>query len=268
MGYRFHSLVQGDANLPPLLFLHGFLGSCRDFDRVIPFFVDRFRCLTIDLPGHGKTLVQGGKDCYSMPATAAGVVAWLTGLGVNRCHLVGYSMGGRLALYLAIHYPETFSHVVLESASPGLKTVEEQQTRSRHDWALADQLEADFPAFLARWYEQPLFASLRQHSDFRAIMQERSQNHPQKLAKSLRYMGSGQQPSLWENLPAIQQPLLLVVGEHDRKFCAINQEMAQRCPTAQLAVVPDCGQIPHLENPQLFATWLNPFLTTAMLDAK
>ncbi len=247
--------------LPRILFLHGFLGSGRDFNGAIAHLTDQFCCITIDLPGHGQTRVEGGDEQYTMANTARALIHWLDELRIPRCFLAGYSMGGRLALYLALHFPQWFPTVVLESASPGLKTEQERQERLQRDRQLADQLEIDFSSFLIHWYQQPLFYSLQQHPEFEQMMQRRSQNRSSEIAKSLRYLSTGRQPSLWNLLATHRQPLLLLVGGRDRKFCQINQEMAECCPAARLEIVPECGHPIHLEQPTIFANWVRTACT-------
>ncbi len=255
---QIHFTIRGDKRQPVLLFLHGFLGNCEDFDAIVPHLSDNFCCLSVDLPGHGQT--QVAEENYTMSNTAELVVRLLDRLDISQCHLVGYSMGGRLALYLALQFPDRVLKTVLESASPGLKTQSERLARKQHDATLADRLESDFPAFLADWYEQPLFRSLKQHPNFEQTFQQRLKNRPSELAKSLRYMGTGEQPSLWNRLKRHQNPLLLLVGARDRKFITINQEMAHLCQTAHLAIIPMVGHTIHVENSQTFAKHLRRFL--------
>ncbi len=250
--------IQGNRNNPVVLFLHGFLGSCREFDAIVPHLLDRFCCLRVDLPGHGQTQVCA--ETYTMPNTAALIIHLLDYLKISQCHLIGYSMGGRLALYLALQFPDRCLKTVLESASPGLRTEAERLARKQHDATLADRLEHDFPTFLTAWYEQPLFRSLRQHPDFEQIFRQRCNNRPSDLARSLRYLGTGEQPNLWNRLKSHQNPLLLLVGEHDRKFVSINQEMAHLCKAAQLKIIPTTGHTIHAEAPQTFALQIRRFL--------
>ena len=263
MAYQFHYTLQGHRKLPIVLFLHGFMGSSADFDTAIAALSGQFCCLAVDLPGHGNTIVEGGETLYTMPQTANAIVAWLDQLEVPHCFLVGYSMGGRLALYLALHFPERFPKVAVVSASPGLRTETERAARLQHDRNLAKQLEADFPAFLASWYSQPLFHALRHHPAFASVQARRSHNAPAALANSLRHLSTGLQPSLWEPLQHHTQPLLLLVGADDRKFCAINQAMADCCPTAQLQVMAGCGHVLHLEKPTAFVAALRIFFSAS-----
>ena len=259
--YEFHYDFWGNRDNPLIIFLHGFLGDSHEFDDVIPLLSDQFCSLTIDLPGHGKTRVLGGEEYYTMPATAQALIYLLDQLKVETCALVGYSMGGRLALYLSLHFAQRFSKVVLESTSPGLKNRRDRAERIQRDFQLARKLEeSDFSEFLLQWYDQPIFDSLREHSRFSDLLKIRSQNNPWELAKSLRNLSTGGQPSLWKKLEQNENPWLLLVGEYDAKFIEINSEMAKLCPSAKLELVSHCGHNIHFENPKLFASNVKNFL--------
>ncbi|MBD2483473.1 2-succinyl-6-hydroxy-2,4-cyclohexadiene-1-carboxylate synthase [Planktothrix sp. FACHB-1365] len=256
--YQFYYTLNGDINQPVILFLHGFLGNSQDFNaRIFPLF-SQFCCLTIDLPGHGKTQVLGEDSYYTMPQTATALIEVLNHLKIFQCYLMGYSMGGRLGLYLTLHFPEYFQKVILESTSPGLKTESERLKRFICDLQKVEQLQTlDFPSFLEQWYDQPLFKSLKNHPKFKQVFTQRLNNNPLELSKSLRYLGTGNQPSLWEKLPQNKIPLLLLVGESDHKFKRINQEMNILSPLSQLQIVPHCGHNILIENSQ---AWINAII--------
>lgn len=256
--YHFHYTAIGRSNNPPILFLHGFMGNSHEFNQVMTLLADRFYCLAVDLPGHGKTQVIADQ-AYRIEPTANGLIQFLDALNIQSCHLAGYSMGGRIGLYLTLHFPAYFRQVVLESASPGLKTESERIQRLQQDLNLAQALEADFSTFLSRWYHHPLFASLQTRSDFAEIVQSRLQNDPANLAQSLRQLSTGRQPSLWQKLKQNQVPLLLLVGELDSKFVRINTEMVELCELATLKVIDQCGHNIHLENPDVFAQQIRSF---------
>jgi 2-succinyl-6-hydroxy-2,4-cyclohexadiene-1-carboxylate synthase len=275
--YRFHPRIQHNSELHSflspcspaspsgelmVLFLHGFLGSGEDFDPTIELLSDDYDCLTIDLPGHGQTRITGAAEQYRMEPTAIAILELLDRLEIPQCVLVGYSMGGRLALYLALHFPHRFPKAVLVSASPGLEQESDRQARLQHDWDLAQQLETDFPGFLERWYSQPLFQSLHRLPQFAALQQRRSRNRPPELAQSLRYLSTGGQSALWAVLAQHSAPLLLLVGEEDRKFCQINQAMGDRYAAAQLQILPGCGHAPHLEQPAAVVQQVRSFLSS------
>jgi 2-succinyl-6-hydroxy-2,4-cyclohexadiene-1-carboxylate synthase len=248
---RFCYSLSGNPDLPKLLCLHGFLGSREDFSSVFEQLSAEFCCLSIDLPGHGRTQIEQASG-YGMAAAAQGLIQLIEELNLAPCYLVGYSMGGRLALYLACRFPQYFSGVLLVSASPGLSTDFERTERQKKDEALAVRLETDsWPNFVKQWYDQPLFSTLKSHPAFKTLLQSRHKNCPFELARALRGMGTGVQPSLWEALPSLRLPLTLVVGALDFKFLALNQAMKDCCPSAQLVTVP-AGHAVHFEAPDLF----------------
>jgi len=171
-------------------------------------------------------------------------------------------MGGRLALYLTLNFPERFDKVILESASPGLKTAQERSQRCQADEKIAQKLtNIPLKSFLCQWYQQEIFRSLQQHPKLAQLIERRQQQNPRELAKSLRYLGTGNQPSLWEELLNNTVPLLLLVGEADRKFTAINIEMADRCPVAELEIIPQTGHNIHFEDPKSYLIQLVKFFS-------
>ena len=254
--YRFHYCFSGNSDKPLILFLHGFMGNSREFDEAISLLTDDFNCLNIDLPGHGKTQILGDDDCYTMAKTADALINLLDELKVKDCFLVGYSMGGRLALYLTLHFPRRFHKVILESASPGLSTEEERLERVKRDGQIARKLsrsvENDFINFLDNWYKVQIFGNIKKHPGFDRMIENRLQNNPLELAKSLRLMGTGVQPSLWEKLQNNQVPLLLLVGEKDRKFIDINRRMTEVNRLCELKIIENAAHNIHLENTLVF----------------
>ena len=258
--YQFHYSLNGNTNQQTILFLHGFTGKFQDFSSVIFLLSKNYCCLAVDLPGHGETRVIGDESCYNMTNTAQALIELLDDLQIGKCLLLGYSMGGRLALYMTLHFPERFEKVVLESASPGLKTEKERSHRLQADLQLAQKLEnSKIKDFLLNWYDRPLFKSLKNSPNFDKLIESRLANNPLELAKSLRNMGTGNQPSLWEKLSQNQIPILLLAGEYDDKFTTINTEIASLCPAASLEIVPKVGHNIHFENIDKFVTVVRQF---------
>ena len=236
---------------PTLVFLHGFLGSHQDF---IPLTtqLNPYNSLLIDLPGHGKSLALPDR-AYTLQGAAEEILATLNHCNIDRPILYGYSMGGRLALYLALRWPDRFTSAFLESTSPGLASDTEQSDRRQQDQKLARSLQTDFPKFLNTWYQAELFKSLKTHPNFPQLLHRRHQNDRHELARSLLDMGTGSQLSLWPELPTAKIPLHLIVGTADPKFCAINHKMYNLCPTAQLHAIPNIGHNLHIEAPNAIA---------------
>ncbi len=253
--------TNGNPAHPPIVFLHGFLGSSQEFAAIATALEKAYYCLRIDLPGHGQTHCSNDwEEDWGMEHTAVAIAQLLTRHHLSQCTLVGYSLGGRLALHLALNFPDRFPKVVIESASPGLKTESERQSRLQKDIDLADQIETDFPRFLEAWYTQPLFAALKRHPNFAEIPHQRSQNSPVQLATALRHLSISRQPSQWEKLAHHPNPLLLIVGDGDRKFVEINQAIAEQTPLAQLAIIPHSGHVVHIEQPAAYLACITAFL--------
>lgn len=248
-----------------VLYLHGFMGSGDDWQYAVERIGSSFSHLMVDLPGHGKSEDMDAypPSVYSMPGCAAEILRLLDSLKIARCHVVGYSMGGRLALYLAIHHGERLGRFVIESGSPGLKTQAERDERRRRDEDLADSLRVrSFDDFLKFWYSQPLFSTMDQSSDaFASMLKRRNTNNPKALAMSLEQMGTGVQPSLWAELPKIKNPMLFVAGEKDHKFNQLAAAMAYLCPAAELAIIASAGHNVHFEQTREYASQVRTFLS-------
>lgn len=250
---HYHYEVAGDG--PPLLLLHGFTGSAASWQPQVIAFQSQFTVITIDLLGHGQTRTSDDHSRYRMELAGRDIAAFIDSVCHEPIHLLGYSMGGRLALYLALYHSHLIENLVLESASPGLATSQEREARTLADNSLADNIEQQGMEWFAHyWGELALFQSLKRlPSDQQALLhQQRLQNNPTGLAASLRGMGTGVQPSLWEQLPNLPMPTLCLAGEGDSKFVAIATQMSQTIPNARLQIIPQAGHLIHLEQPDLF----------------
>ncbi|MGB3671783.1 MAG: 2-succinyl-6-hydroxy-2,4-cyclohexadiene-1-carboxylate synthase [Phormidesmis sp.] len=261
--HTLYYITAGEPTKPPLMLLHGFLGSHQDFVPLLPKLSPHFYCIVPDLPGHGQTATAPGS--YTFPLAASVLLQLLGHLNIRQTNLLGYSMGGRLALYLTCKFPNGCIRTVLESASPGLKTAEERENRRQHDDAIAHRLETTpLPIFLNHWYQNPLFASLQQHlTTYAAMIARRQQNQPHQLAAALRGFSTGRQPSLWPALPTLSTPLCLLVGALDAKFVRLNREMLTDLTAsnhAALNIVENCGHNIHLENPDGYAIAILQYL--------
>lgn len=206
--------------------------------------------LTPDLPGHGtRSAVRAGLW------EAAAVV----GAECGRAAYLGYSMGGRVALHLALAQPELVERLVLVGATAGLEDDEERAARRAADEELARLLEADgVERFLDRWLARPMFSGL---SDEAAGRDARRENTVEGLASSLRLMGTGVQEPLWRRLGELAVPVLLVTGERDDAYLELTMRMAAWVGAyASLVMVPGAGHACHLERPDVFAELVVPFL--------
>jgi 2-succinyl-6-hydroxy-2,4-cyclohexadiene-1-carboxylate synthase len=242
----------GDRNLPGLLLLHGFMGSSADFHPALPTLTQHFHCICVDLPGHGQTPITD--DNF------VGIAEQLAKLVTDCSYLCGYSLGGRLALYLALHYPDQWQKVILESVSFGLPNAQMRQARQHQDRMIVRKLrqpDLDFTAFIQHWYQQSVFAGITDHRNFSELIASRLNNNPLSLARSLETMGLGQQLYLGELLKINEIPLLILAGEQDTKFVEIGQQIASLCQRAKLVTMPDCSHNIHFQQLDL---WLKEVL--------
>lgn len=245
----------GNGGVFPWMFLHGFTGRIENWQRQIDHLEASYSLIIPDLIGHGKTDAPLDSERYQMEFAAADLIRLLDIFEIDQIGLLGYSMGGRLALYLALHYPQRVGKLILESASPGLATPQERADRIASDEHLANRIEREgITAFIDYWEQLPLFASQTSLSSevkqpLRAL---RLQNRPEGLAGSLRGMGTGRQPSLWDSLAQLRPPTMLITGEHDRKFTEIGKKMSHHLPDVQHIQIQEAGHTIHLEQPQLF----------------
>jgi 2-succinyl-6-hydroxy-2,4-cyclohexadiene-1-carboxylate synthase len=246
-----------------LVLLHGFTGRGSNWLPLVGRLQSQFKVVTVDLPGHGRSLSDDVRD-YTMDACADALINLFDCLNLERVHLLGYSMGGRTALYTAVKYTGRIDRLILESTSPGLATTEERDARIQSDEALAKRIEDEgIEAFVDYWESIPLFASQKALPEDvrRKVREQRLDNQPQGLAYSLRGMGTGTQPSLWDTLGKLTMPVLLMAGELDTKFTTIGQKMEKLLPQAQLQIIKNAGHTPHLERPGEFLAHVTDFLS-------
>lgn len=246
-----------------LVLLHGFTGSADDWAPLAhALSASATRIIALDLIGHGDSDAPLDAQRYTLEYCQADILAVLRVLGVvpGEAILLGYSMGGRVALYTA--FSNYFRALVLESASPGLETELEREQRRRSDEALATRIEHDgVEAFVDYWERLPLFATQEHLPEEQRASQRRQRlhNNATGLANSLRGMGTGVQPPLHGRLAELTIPVLLIAGELDSKFRAINQQMAESLPRARLQIVAVAGHNVHLEQPEVFAQLVRDF---------
>ncbi|MCP5095530.1 MAG: 2-succinyl-6-hydroxy-2,4-cyclohexadiene-1-carboxylate synthase, partial [Chloroflexi bacterium] len=236
----------------PLILLHGFTGSSANWAEHVPILAEQYQVITIDIVGHGRSPSPTALEAYKMEQVATDVVAVVRETAVAPITLLGYSMGGRLALYIAIRYPDLVKSLILESTSPGLADASEREARRRRDDALADWIEANgIEAFVNRWEKLSLWDSQQQlpAEKRHRLRQQRLNNNPIGLANSLRGMGTGVQPSLWNQLATLTTHTQLITGALDTKFVTISTKMATRLPHAQHKIIQAAGHTVHVEQP-------------------
>ena len=206
---------------------------------------------------HGVLDGDGRNEVVAVDVVPGGDL-WSTALRIGdtagRAAYVGYSMGGRLCLHLALADPGRVERLVLLGATAGIEDEGERAARRQADEKLADDIERDgVEAFLERWLSHPMFAGLPERGP--------RQSDGAVLAACLRFLGTGSQEPLWDRLGELAMPVLVVAGERDEKFIRIGRRMAEAIgDNASFATVPGAGHGAHLEQPDGFRRVVAPFL--------
>lgn len=277
---RHRVLADGDHRRPPLVLLHGFSGDSRSWSGLAQAWRRLARAeairlglakagpslIALDLPGHGRTPQPSLPEDREMAGVLQALEDSLEALGLERIQLLGYSMGGRVALSLALRAPQRLRSLTLIGASPGIADAAERAARAEADAAWAARLLAEgLPAFVDAWLAQPLFdsqarlpAALRRAERVRRLAQS-----PTGLAESLLCLGTGRMPPLWDDLPRLAIPCLALAGSLDTKFLGLGRRMAQLTPRLSVQAVADAGHAAHLEAPDLVAEAVWRFLERA-----
>lgn len=261
-GQVYHVIEWGKKGYP-LLFLHGFMGSALDFESVASRFASSRYVLAIDFLGHAKSSSPQDPKRYRIEHIVQDIAAILSDYGIYRTDVVGYSMGGRVALAFATKWATKVRALVLESASPGLATQSLRITRREADEKLAQRMWAyGLPFFVEEWEKLLLFESQTHLSGDIAERQRRVRlSHTiTGLTGSLCGLGTGVQPSYWSMLAQVHPSVLLITGQLDAKFTAIAHEMLPLFKYATWKSIEGVGHNTHLENPNAFFHHVNYFL--------
>ncbi|MFZ7944997.1 2-succinyl-6-hydroxy-2,4-cyclohexadiene-1-carboxylate synthase [Neobacillus sp. 19] len=262
-GIRYHVKVSGNGS-PPLVLLHGFTG---DAETWTPFIADWSRhsmVIAPDIIGHGKSESPENLSHYQIESAAGDLHDMLDELGVSEVDLLGYSMGGRLALTFALLFPNRVRKLMLESASPGLATEAERELRRMKDAELAKFIrDQGIKPFVEYWEGIPLFSTMKRlpAKMNESIRMQRLRNSSIGLANSLLGMGTGSQPSWWNRLDQLACEVLLITGREDKKFCGIAESILQSLKKGTWVVVENSGHAIHVEEPEKFGTIVSDFLS-------
>ncbi len=259
---RLAYFVSGEGT--PVTLLHGFTQSGRSWRELISRMPEGSKWIVPDLRGHGETQTRHGAPC-SMEACTADLEALWDELAVPRTHLVGYSMGGRLALHVAGRRPQRVLSLLTIGAHAGLEP-DARAGRRQGDEALAERIETDgLESFVDYWGSLPLFAGLERRGPayVAQVRAERLQNHAAGLGCSLRGMGAGVMEPLWDELAKVTIPCTFVAGQLDRGYVASARRLATTVRNGRSEVVLRAGHAVQQERPDAFARALGNHLAAA-----
>ncbi len=260
-GIRYH--VERCGSGFPLVLFHGFTGDSSTWAPFCEKWGSCSKLLMPDIIGHGQTESPDDPVRYNIETVAHDMNAILDQLGITEIDLLGYSMGGRLALTFALLFPKRVRKLILESSTPGLVTDEERNLRRMKDAGLAKLIkEKGIEPFVDYWEEIPLFASMKRLplAQREAVRKQRLNHSPIGLANSLLGMGTGSQPSWWEHLDRLECEVLLITGNEDHKFCTIAEKMIKRLQHGTWVTIEKTGHAIHVEDGEKFATIVSDFL--------
>lgn len=261
-GMDYHVETSGDGF--PVVLLHGFTGDTSTWSTCEELLKKNSKIIKIDLVGHGNSSSPESTERYEMKSVVDDLSLIFQHLNIKQADLVGYSMGGRVALAFALTNPTFVRKLVLESASPGLLTEEERSSRRVQDQQLANRIrEKGIDWFIEYWENIPLFESQKKLPLplRKRIKEQRKQNSIKGLANSLIGMGTGSQPSFWEKLTNYSGEVLLLTGSMDIKFVSIAEKMSIRLKNSRWINIDGCGHAIHVEQPEKFGTIVSGFLS-------
>lgn len=257
-GIELYVKIQGNPKADvsePLVFLHGMTLNGRDWEPVVQALANGLTLVTVDLLGHGRSQVPESPEHYGIEAVVEQVRVMIKELGLGCARWVGYSMGGRILLQLAVRHPDLIESMILESTTPGIESEERRKKRRRKDNKLAKYLESrGLEAFVDRWMSAPMFESQQSVSAKRRerARQLRLQNDPEGLKNCLRELGRGKVPHVWNDLDQLTMPVKLITGDLDDKHRKIHERMHGKLPNSSVTVIDGVGHNVHFEDPETF----------------
>ena len=257
--------VSGPASGVPVVVLHGFTGAAQAMEPLTERLVAGLdaRIVCPDLVGHGRSEVPDDQDLYRVEAMAGQVAAVADALGCETLHLVGYSMGGRVALTLGCTAPSRLRSLCLIGATAGIADPDERRRRVEADRERAECLVENLESFVDDWMADPLFAGQAALGDAhqQAARAQRLSSNPAGLARSLIAGGTGSMAPLHERLGTCDAPTLVLAGTQDTKFSAIAEQLAAALPKASVAAIEGAGHAAHLEQPDITAAAIAKFIS-------
>ena len=251
-----------DGSGIPLLLIHGFTGSNESFKTSIRYLRQYFKVIAIDMIGHGKSFDKNPNN-YSFERSVELIKDILIELNLKKTNLLGYSLGGRLALHLAINSTQLINKLILCSTSPGIKDKSDRKARQNSDSYLADLLlDQGIGGFVDYWESLSLWRSEKRLSyKIKNTMRKiRLSQEPLGLINSLNSQGQGIQKYILKNLKKIQNKTLIFAGEKDEKYIKYSYEIQKNIEDSKVKIVPNSGHNLILENPIYIAKKTKDFI--------
>lgn len=263
---QFHIREYGDITSSDILIaLHGFSGSGQVFEHLSEEF-EQFKCklLAVDLIGHGDTITPQQAEVHTFKSQMDALSKLIVELNIPKFHLLGYSMGGRLALHFAIQNPQNVTSLVLESTNIGISNQNERKERAKRDALLADEIQLDYPGFLKKWNKLPLFKSPK-NAPMELIKKFNSiqlNQDPIQMAFSAREFSPGKIPFVINELESLNFPVLAITGELDHTYTQLWKSLTDTIPNGNHREISNAGHRVHLDQPLVYINTILNFIKT------
>ncbi|WP_263078427.1 2-succinyl-6-hydroxy-2,4-cyclohexadiene-1-carboxylate synthase [Endozoicomonas sp. Mp262] len=255
MSYR----TWGEPDHPAMLLLHGFLGATTDWTDLAKALAETFYLVAIDLPGHGKSqkvLLDGDP----VQRTCLMIDDVIAGLGLSRFSVLGYSLGGRIALAYALSRPECITRLIIESAHPGLSCEGDRHRRWQSDHAWIQRFMCQpLEQVLDDWYQQPVFHDIPA-ARRKILVDQRKRQNSAILAKMLEAFSLAKQPDYSGRLATAGFPVHYLAGARDQKFKGVGEQLGRTGCLTRLHTINDCGHNIHREQPLAMAAVIRDLL--------
>ena len=232
------------CNNSPALFIHGFMGDSTEWNEYMTSPKRTGSCKAIDLPGHGSLKEQE----ISVESAFQNILDNLPGSNRLGTHLIGYSLGGRLALQFALSYPQFINKVTLISTHPGLDGIEEQKKRKNEDEKIAKIITETWPDFLHSWYDNPIWGNLNKENYYKSLISKREQNNPEKLAKIVTSMTLGEQKTLPKLKTYCPFEINWITGSEDKKYTNLVEDIAKVSAKIKHHIIENAGHACHISH--------------------
>ncbi|MFC2102908.1 2-succinyl-6-hydroxy-2,4-cyclohexadiene-1-carboxylate synthase [Bacteroidota bacterium] len=253
-----------DRKKKSVVMIHGFTGSLEDWRDISVNLTNNFNYIGIDLVGHGKSDSPVVENRYTQQSIVKMIDDLLNHLSIEKAVLLGYSMGGRVALCYAVEHSQKLGGLVLESTSAGIANAIARKKRTEEDEELAKYIETEgLEKFVDLWVGKQIFNTQLRFSNekLKALKKKRLLNTATGLANSLRGFGTGKMGNISILFNSIQCPVLLVTGSLDTKFTGLNAQLKQKLKSAEHKIIKNAGHNTHLEETKKFVDAVNKFLS-------
>jgi 2-succinyl-6-hydroxy-2,4-cyclohexadiene-1-carboxylate synthase len=257
------TIINNESSDDSAFFLHGFTGGAADWVPVVSLLSKKYNYYLVDLVGHGKSDSPKEKYYYFIDSIVKQLKEIITSISNNKIVLVGYSMGGRIALNYALQIRSLLKGLILESATWGINEENLRKERILQDEKLAEFIDNNpIDKFIDYWMNKDLFNTQKRFSNEKLsqIRKHKLENNKTGLSNTLRCSGTGSMKPLYNNLKDIPVRTMLISGELDTRYTDINDQMVKLFTNAEHKIIKNAGHNTHFEEPNRFIDEINKFL--------